>query len=84
MMESMLKSRSTNCGSTTFKSEVFVEGDNNGASNTDTWEGWVIEFLFGVESDASEGETIVGEPQVKYRETKLEMTETGLEGVGSG
>ena len=63
---------------------------NSGTSNTDAWEGWVIvKFLSGAESDgfrlvAIEGETIVCKPRVKGSEAKLEMTETGLEGVGSG
>ena len=84
----------------TIKSEVFVEGDaegfdivrkwNSGTSNTDAWEGQVIaKFLSGAKSDgfrfvAIKGETVVCEPRVRCSEAKLEMTETGLEGVGSG
>lgn len=97
---SVVESRFTDCRNVTIKSEMFVEGDtkgfdtvrqwNNGASNIDAWEGWVIaKFLSGAESDGFrlvtiKGKTVVGEPRVECSEAKLEMTKTGLEGVGSG
>ena len=49
----------------------------------------IEKFLSGAESDGfrfvtTKGETRVGKPRVQCTEAKLEMTETGLDGVGSG
>ena len=83
----------------TVKSEVAVKGDsegfyvvrkwNNGASNTDTQERWIlVKFLPGAESNCFrlitvKCKTIVGEPGVKRGKAKLELAETGLAGAAN-